>query len=300
MASRVAPLSAWAKLPQVVRALYVTAPRCPPRWLTDLLASDCAMTVRIETAFGGQNGLARLHQEPFDVVLLQHAPPELDAVALAEARRLAGGNDPLVVLGRKPESLLAPLCYEVGADAYLACGKTTARQLVWTIARAIECHALLRDNRRLGELDRKRARLEHSEAERLLEQQRVLLGGLEELSQGGDLSRTADPLACTAQTTEGAFDVPGSLVMSYRDLLRAHVIMGAGSQAAETASLVDSLVALGMSASRLMQLHVHVLEDTLRSLGGRSARHVMSRADLLVLEVMAQFAERYRLRSLGG
>lgn len=258
------------------------------------------MTVQLETAIGGQSGLARLRETAFDVVLVQHAPPLLDAVELVEAHRLAGGEDPLVVLGRKAESVLAPLCHEVGADAYLACGKTTARQLIWTIARAIEWHALERENRRLTELDRKRARMEHSEAERLLAQQRVLLSGLEELSHGKGLDRAPGLAIATAPATGGACEMPSSLVSSYRDLLRAHVIMGAGSQATETASLADSLAEAGISASRLMQLHVHVLEETLRGLGGRSARHVMSRADLLVLEVMAQLAERYRLRIAGG
>jgi hypothetical protein len=45
-----------------------------------------------------------------------------------------------------------------------------------------------------------------------------------------------------------------------------------------------------------MQLHVHVLEELIGSLGNRSARHVMNRADLLVVEVMAHLADGYRRR----
>jgi hypothetical protein len=45
-----------------------------------------------------------------------------------------------------------------------------------------------------------------------------------------------------------------------------------------------------------MQLHVRVLEELIASLGNRSARHVMNRADLLVLEVMAHLADGYRRR----
>ncbi len=45
-----------------------------------------------------------------------------------------------------------------------------------------------------------------------------------------------------------------------------------------------------------MQLHVHVLEELIGSLGNRSARHVMTRADLLVLEIMAHLADGYRRR----
>jgi hypothetical protein len=45
-----------------------------------------------------------------------------------------------------------------------------------------------------------------------------------------------------------------------------------------------------------MQLHVQVLEEMVQGLGSRSSRHVMTRADLLVLEVLVHLAERYRLR----
>lgn len=278
----------------MVRALYVTPPSCPPRWLAELLTSDRAMTVHIEIAVGGHSGFKRLREETFDVILVRHTPVELNAIDWAEAHRATGAEDPLVVIGQEPEHRLAPLCYEVGADAYLA-HSTTARQLIWTLARSIECHTLRRDNKRLSELDRKRARLEHSEAERLLEQQRSLLDGLQELSTGGNMDRASRPTIGAARISH-TLDVPASLVSGYRDLLRAYLIMGSGSQAAETAVLADSLAANGISAPQLMQLHVHVLEGTLQGLGGRGARHVMSRADLLVLEVMAQLVERYRPR----
>jgi hypothetical protein len=47
-----------------------------------------------------------------------------------------------------------------------------------------------------------------------------------------------------------------------------------------------------------MLLHLKVLEELIHGLGSRSARHVMSRADLLVLEVMVHLAEGYRSRYL--
>jgi hypothetical protein len=45
-----------------------------------------------------------------------------------------------------------------------------------------------------------------------------------------------------------------------------------------------------------MRLHVTALEELIRGLGNRSARHVMNRADLLVVEMMMHLAERYRER----
>jgi hypothetical protein len=45
-----------------------------------------------------------------------------------------------------------------------------------------------------------------------------------------------------------------------------------------------------------MQLHLHVLEELVLGLGARSTRHVMTRADLLALEIMIHLAENYRQR----
>ena len=82
----------------------------------------------------------------------------------------------------------------------------------------------------------------------------------------------------------------------YRELLRAYVVMGAGNLADEMTTLASLLADASVSAQRTMQLHVHVLEELIGSLGNRSARHVMNRADLLVLEVMAHLADGYRRR----
>jgi hypothetical protein len=72
--------------------------------------------------------------------------------------------------------------------------------------------------------------------------------------------------------------------------------MGAGNLADELTSLTMLLADGNVSAQRAMQLHVRVLEDLIDSLGNRSARHVMNRADLLILEVMAHLADGYRRR----
>ena len=91
-------------------------------------------------------------------------------------------------------------------------------------------------------------------------------------------------------------DLPERLVNHYREMLRAYVVMGVGNLADEMTALASLLAEAGISAQRTMQLHVHVLEELIGSLGNRSARHVMNRADLLVLEVMAHLADGYRRR----
>ena len=56
------------------------------------------------------------------------------------------------------------------------------------------------------------------------------------------------------------------------------------------------LVAAGLTPAQGMQLHLHVLEELVHGLGERSTRHVMTRADLLVMELMMHLAEAYRQR----
>jgi hypothetical protein len=72
--------------------------------------------------------------------------------------------------------------------------------------------------------------------------------------------------------------------------------MGVGNLAGEMSSLVAHLMTDDISAQRTLALHVRVLEELVQGLGNRSARHVINRADLLVLEVMGHLADGYRQR----
>ena len=46
----------------------------------------------------------------------------------------------------------------------------------------------------------------------------------------------------------------------------------------------------------MFQVHLQVLEELVRGLGSRSTRHVMNRADLLVLELLLHIADGYHHR----
>jgi hypothetical protein len=223
----------------------------------------------------------------------------LDAVELVEALRGGGTEEPVVVLGGESEEELAPLCFEVGADAYCCIHRTTTRCLIWTVARAIERFQILRENRRLLQAERQRLELEHHEAERLLTQQRSLICQLESMRDGVEPERGAPADSKPAVSLDDSSELsveslPTRLVAHYREMLRAYVIMGAGNLSDEMATLASLLASAGITARQTMQLHLHVLEELIRGLGNRSARHVMNRADLLVLEVMVHLAEGYR------
>jgi DNA-binding response OmpR family regulator len=281
-----------------MRALYVTSPQRTGAWLAEALAADSAADVELEEVVGLGAGLGRMRDEAFDAVLVSHEPGLLDALHLVEGLRAGGSDEPIVVLGAQSEQELAPLCFEVGADGYVCVHTATTRALIWVVGRAIERQQLVRENRRLQQLDRQRLTHEQQEVDRLLTQQRALLADLEGLAASAD-GRGRQSAGGHALLESTPFPpLPESLVNHYRELLRAHVIMGSGNLGSEMTLLAELLASAQIGAQQTMLLHLQVLEELIRGLGSRSARHVMTRADLLVVEVMIHLAENYRQRLL--
>ncbi len=135
----------------------------------------------LEETIGVTAGLAQLRDEVFDAVLISHEPDVLDGLEFVEGLRAGGHEEPMIVLGTEPSSDLAAIAYEVGADAYCCVAETTTRSLLWTFARAIERFQLVREHRRLVQIEQQRLAQEHQEAERLLTEQRALIAELERI-----------------------------------------------------------------------------------------------------------------------
>jgi DNA-binding NarL/FixJ family response regulator len=296
--------------------LYVTTLHRTGGWLAEAFAADSATQVLLEEAIGVTAGLAQLRDEVFDAVLISHEADVLDGLEFCEGLRAGGHEEPMIIMGTDPSADLAAVAYEVGADAYCCVAETTTRSLLWTFARAIERFQLVRENRRLVQVERQRLAQEHQEAERLLTEQRALISELERIrdtspqpsramatvdeedDQDGGAALPGRPtlVRSLAPDAPTKCDLPERLVNHYREMLRAYVVMGVGNLADEMTALANLLADARISARRTMQLHVHVLEELISSLGNRSARHVMNRADLLVVEVMAHLADGYRRR----
>ncbi len=271
--------------------LFITNLHRTGGWLAQAFAGESGEEVYLQEVVGTVAGLARLRDEGFDAVLVSHDPAELDALDLIKGYRAGGADEPIVVLGLQSEQEMAALCYEAGADGYVCANTTTTRNLTWIVARAVQRHQLVRENRRLNQAEQQRLQREHDEAGRLLLEQRTLIDDLEAIRcQGRALSPPA-----TARG-ESRLGLPEQLVNHYRELLRTYVIMGSGNLASELSRLAELLAVAGVTPQQAMQLHLHVLEELVRGLGTRSTRHVMTRADLLVLEIMIHLAENYRRR----
>ncbi len=292
------PASPWVFLPPRMRVLFIRGAQRNGRWLAEAFAADGATQVELEEAVGVASGMARLRDESFDAVLISHEPDDLDALELVDAVRAGSSpHQPIVVLGSQAESEMSALCFEAGADGYVCVETSTTRTLIWQVARAVERTQLIATNRRLAQAERHRLQLEHEEANRLLAQQRSLLGGLAGARQQTQQGKVATASGAPTAHPDHAVELPVELANHYRELLRAYVVMGSGRLAEELIRLADLLVSAGVTATQAMHLHLGVLEEMVLDLGSRSARHVMNRADLLVLEVMMNLAEGYRRRS---
>jgi DNA-binding NarL/FixJ family response regulator len=278
-----------AALAPRLRVLFVTTSRRTGHWLAEAFAAEYATGVVLEESTGAAAGLSRLRDEAFDAVLVTHEPGELDALAFLHALRTGGSEEPVVLLGAQSEQEVAVASFEAGADAYVCVNTATARGLIHLAGRAIQRHRLLKENRRYLQGQRQRLSREHQEAEHLLAELKGMAAALKRL-------RTPDAKASGVAEPHGAPRLPAELFAHYRELLRAYVIMGSGNLAEEVFALAELLVASDVTACQTLELHLAVLADSVAGLGNRSSRHVMTRADLLMLELMTHLAAGYHQR----
>jgi DNA-binding NtrC family response regulator len=156
----------WGQMPTRIKVLYVTTLHRTGGWLAEAFAADSATQVELEEAIGVTAGLAQLRDEVFEAVLISHEADVLDGLEFVEGLRAGGHEEPMIIMGTDPSADMAAIAYEVGADAYCCVAETTTRSLLWTFARAIERLQLMRENRRLVQMERQRLAQEHQEAHR--------------------------------------------------------------------------------------------------------------------------------------
>lgn len=292
------PATPWGCLPPHMRVLFIAGHQRTGAWLAEAFATDSASDVRLDEATGIAAGLSKLREEHFDAVLVSHESDGLNALDVLDAIRAGTSEDqPIVVLGDQSDDVMTAFCFESGADAYCCVPTTTTRTLLWLVARAVERHALIAENRRLEQSHRHRLRLDHGEARRLLQQQRGMIEKLAEICRD-DAPGWDARAEGAAGGSGGAPDLPIPLMEHYRELLRAYVIMGSGNLASEMERLAELLASAAVTPQQVMRLHVYVLEEMISGLGSRSARHVMNRADMLILEVTIHLAQQYRSQYL--
>lgn len=170
------PAAPWGFLPAELRVLHIRSSAGPPDWLAAALAGEPSCRVQIAEAVDLAAGLERLRSAPFDAVLVDRCAAGVEPDRLIETIR-AGSHprQPVLVLDEEPDSEQATRCLEAGADAYLAIRWTTARELLWHLARAAERCRLLDENQRLRQRDQRQRDREREDTCQLLSEQAELI-----------------------------------------------------------------------------------------------------------------------------
>ena len=279
------------QLPGKLRVAYVCGPAEVGAWLAQGLQQHCPQ-IKLLQVQGGAGALASLRESNLELVLLGHEPGHLDAPSMLQAMRLSGAEEPVVVLGRESAPEMATCCFEAGADDYLCVHSATVEMLLWSIRRAVARTLLVQQNRHLEQQHQQALQLEQAQAAKCLEHHDQLIQHLHaQDAQGGH------PVFCGGGVSWGLgalVPLPESLQAFYRDLLRTFVVMGCGSLQEEVSQLAAALGRLGLPVPRVIQLHRQALQGLLRGRGNRSCRHLLARADMLLVELLAHLARWYR------
>jgi DNA-binding NarL/FixJ family response regulator len=252
-----------------LHVLHIRSGGGPPDWLATALGGESTCRVRVTEVNQLAAGLQRLRSLAFDAVLVDRQVDVAEPHWMVEAIR-AGSHPqlPVLVLGEEPDSEQATRCLEAGADAYLAVRRTTARELMWHLARAAERRRLIDENQRLQRRDQRQRDREREEALRLLTEQSELI------------ERCAPAI--------GAAGGVGAdwLRQELRDLLRTYVLMGSGHLTDELERLAARLQQAATPPTVVLRTYLQVLQDLLVDLGSRSSRHVVNRGHVLLLHIL--------------
>lgn len=282
-----------AALPATLRLLCVST--AEPSWtlLALLLDKHGCREPQFRWCESTLQALSALRNETFDCLVVHDADGTLRVTALLEAVAADGCVDAALVLTPPgDDNWLADLC-RFDCDVLVTTAGWQSSALPRWIARTIDRAHLVRENLRLAGADQRRTLRERDEAGQLLEQQRRIL--LDHAAAGPtQLTTLRGERAAIAEELQ---DLPAEVVGIYQDLLRSYVMMGSGGLAGEIRKLAQLLVMAGLSPAAALHVHLDRVEDLIRGLGSRSSRHVMSRADLLAMELMIALGDCYRQKS---
>lgn len=277
----------WGQLPASLRVLFISNSCSFSSELINGLNASSLCEVEVETVDSILAGLGMLRDRTFDVVVmgvedgLTADRPDIDlGVELGSIRTSCSTVQPVIVLGTIPSQAIVVECFQSGADAYLDLTATTVTHLIWQLARSSERQKLLAENQRLNQHRVQQVVREADEATTRWKEQSAMAVIQTSCSEHGGSGDSRE------------FDA--NLMGYYREVLQTQIIMGSGNLSDEVSRLGGLLVDERMTADAVLRMHLAIVKDMIHELGNRSARHVMNRADALVIDLLRQVAEGYR------
>jgi hypothetical protein len=265
----------WIHLTQSIHAADLAPPRCV--WVSSY-----------------REAVSRLREEPFDCVLVDvpatgsFVRDDNGPFGLIRALRTGGCEEPIVLVGRLFADADWTAACESDCDVFTSTRGWDSPVLGSIIKRALLRSELARENARLSAAHNRRLLRDRDESEQLLAHQRQLIAELEVLpSPSGERRNPSPNRGDTAQPTRNH-----DFTERYGGLLRSYVLMGSGRLTSEIAEMAACFVAANLPPPEALQIHLMCVEKLVKGLGNRSARHVVSRADLLAIELMTHLAHR--------
>lgn len=285
-------------LPSGLRLLCVS--RTEPSWvsLTLKLDSRGSSEPRFRWASTPGEALTILAEESFDCILFRYHPvwdrEGEDPLGLARAVRAGGSADPIIVVTQAAGDDAWSEAIAIDVELLVTPRGWESTALIPAIARAIARGQLQADFGRLAAAERSRLLRDQGESEALLRQQHQIAETEIPSPQRAEAQQAGAGAACRISPGD---EYP-ELEAYYHDLLRGYVLMSSGSLTVELKKLAEVLAGAGYNSRQLLRLHLRHLSQLIAGLGNRSSRHVLGRANLLVLEMLVLLGEVNRGQSL--
>lgn len=238
-----------------------------------------------------KSALPFLRSEPWDCLLfsIQDVFDTLELEALQtylKAVREMGLSIPVILFAAEMNDSLAEICQKWNCQFQEADFIKRSTGIGWVIFREIQANRTREDLRLAqSELQVRRER-SREEASLILSQQHRLLNEIVSASSG----KSNDAVSSLASTR--VFDETAK--QKYDQILKQVVISGLSGSQQILLSLLNELEFRGVEPRDLLSLHLQTLEKLLAGAGEKSSRHILQRADQLLVEVMVSLAETYR------
>ncbi|MEZ6047690.1 MAG: hypothetical protein R3C11_19345 [Planctomycetaceae bacterium] len=281
-----------------------------PAWvnLTLQLDNRGCHSPRLETVSTESELLNLVHEHEYDVLIFAFRRLtnfEAEVGNLLRSIRLSGNSDPVLLLVEQMPAQTLASCYEADIEFLHTSLFWDSPALVFALERARLRHRMQEEHLAWGRERKQKLIQEKKESERILEQQRNMLSDLKSLARSDILadeltdpsfSRQLEVHPSQSRALSGTSTIVTELTRYYAALLKSYVVMGTGSLNEEIKEVAFQIEMSGLSIRETMALHLEQVEALMTGLGNRSSRHIMSRADLLILELMMHLAEQKKTR----
>ncbi len=244
------------------------------------LYRQAGRTVPVMQNFATAAGaLERLAEVAFDCILVLNCTgdlnqPGIDAQSFCTATRAAGCADAILVLAATARDSLWKVTCETDAELYVGSPLWQSATLLLLLDRAVLQRSMVRDSQRRQWAEVQRMERERDDCANLLRQQRQLLQ-VAPIRQFGSVEAI----------------LPPELPKIYRELLRTYVMTGTVNLALEIKKLAQTFALVHLTPRQVLQLHLDQLDQVIKGIGQRSARHIVDRANVLCLELMVLLCE---------